>query len=81
MRFSIIALQSPKTVHAIFQVMEHDRKLRAQMFAEFIRRPKLQREILRLLAKHPRSRDMALRELAKSVPFRRKLLKIAGQQS
>jgi hypothetical protein len=60
--------------------MEHDRKLRAQMFAEFVRRPKLQREILTLLAKNPGLRLLAVRELAKNVQFRRKLLKIAGQQ-
>jgi len=80
LRFSIIALQSPKTVRAIFQRMEHDRKLRAQMFAEFVRRPKLQREILTLLAKHPQSRALVVRELAKNIQFRRSLLKIAGQQ-
>src|SRR6267154_845042 len=80
LRYSIIALQSPDTVRAIFQRMERDRKLRGQMFAEFVRRPKLQREILALLAKNPRLRLLAVTELAKNVQFRRKLLKIAGQQ-
>src|SRR5258708_15013327 len=46
LRFSIIALQNPNTVRAIFQRMEHYRQLRAQMFAEFVRRPKLPHDIL-----------------------------------
>jgi hypothetical protein len=77
--FPVIPLRSTITARNIFQQIEQDPKLREGFFARIASDPQLQHEMLQALSKHPQLQNDLIGELAKTLNFRRWLLKIAGQ--
>jgi hypothetical protein len=64
----------------IFQQLEQNPKVRSGFFARIAGNPELQRELLQVLSQHPEVQNDLIIEMARSLKFRRWLLKIAARQ-
>ncbi|MFB3916491.1 MAG: PAS domain-containing protein [Terriglobales bacterium] len=78
--FPVVSLRSPGISSRIFLGMKSNVKMKRQLFGKIARNCKVQDELLAVLARHPEVQTKIILELANTLPFHRRLLKIAGQQ-
>ena len=78
--FPVVPLRSADTARNIFQQLEQNPKLRGNLFAKIAASPELQREMLQVLSEHPEVQNDLLAGLARTLPFRRWLWRIASRQ-
>ena len=78
--FPVVPLKSVTTARVVFQQVEQNPKLRRELFARIADTPALQREMLQLLEKHPEVQSNLIGELARTLKFRRWLLRVTSQK-
>lgn len=78
--FPVVPLKSATMARNIFQALEQNPRLRNGFFARIAGNPDLQREMLQVLSEHPEAQNDVIVEMARSLKFRRWLLKIAVRQ-
>jgi PAS fold len=77
--FPVVSLKNAATTRLIFQQVEQSPKVRDHLFARMADSPELQREVLEVLVKHPELQNSLINELAKTLKFRRWLLRLANR--
>jgi len=73
-----ISLLKPATIRQVLRRMKSDASVRRAAFKEVARNPRLQRNLLDILSKHPGQQRIFITELTKNAQCRRMILKIAG---
>jgi len=79
MHFPVVLLRRSSTVRLIFRHLASDTRMRGEVFTKIAASPKLQCQILRMMANHPQAQRNLLVELAKTTRLCRKIMKLAGR--
>lgn len=78
--FPVVSLRNPAISSQVFRAIRRNRKMKRQLFGKIAQNRKAQDELFLLLAKHPEVQTKVILELAQTLPFQRRLLKMAGRQ-